>query len=510
MSFAQEASYRLLQLLMRAEPAVAIAVLFAVVAAASGHPVGTRAPGGAFAVGYANTASLRTALRANRGTVVRMLPALHVAQVQGADAAALRHAPGIRFVQRVAPRAAAAESIGSSTNASPEWQFRATHTDGVSDSVLRAASAVTIGVIDTGADLSAPDIASKGPVTWNTRTGTPDVRDTNGHGTFVASVAAGSVTNNDGISGAGGDAQLLVVKSGSDGGSFTDMDEAAGITYAIDHGARIINLSVGGPSTSTTEKRAIRYAVDHGALVIAAVGNEYAEKNPVEYPAALLQPAGSNGVGGAGLAVTASTADGKRATFANTGSWVSLAAPGEHVFGALSSASSTLQYPRTPLAGAKSGLYGYASGTSFAAPQVAGAAALVWAANPSLTAQQVAQILKQTASGRGQWTPELGFGVVDVAAAVIRAQQGRAGVLLSGLRDKSRVRLNWSGDGFAYTLSETTDGHATRTLLSSTQLTTMSLPLTKGHTYAFTVSALDAFGAPTATSPPVTFTVKGR
>ena len=68
------------------------------------------------------------------------------------------------------------------------------------------------------------------------------------------------------------------------------------------------------------------------------------------------------------------------------------------------------------------GLYGYASGTSFAAPEVAGAAALVWAANPSLTAREVAQILKETASGHGTWTPELGYGVIDVAAAVARAQ----------------------------------------------------------------------------------------
>src|SRR4051812_4294752 len=493
---------------MRANAAVAIAVLCAVVTAASGHPVGTRAPGGALAVGYANAAALTKAVRASHGTVVRMLPSLHVAQVRSADAAALRRTPGIRFVQRVAARVAAAGPVSYATDTSPEWQFRATHTDGVPDSVLRAASAVTIGVIDTGADVTAPDIAAKAPVTWNTRSGTSEVRDTNGHGTFVASVAAGSVTNNDGISGAGGDVQLLVIKSGSDGGSFTDMDEAAGITYAIDHGARIINLSVGGPSTSTTEKRAVQYAVDHGALVIAAVGNEYAQKNPVEYPAALLQPAGSDGAGGAGVAVTASTVDGKRAAFANTGSWISLAAPGEHVFGALSSASSALQYPRTPLASAKSGLYGYASGTSFAAPQVAGAAALVWAANPSLTAQQVAEILKETAAGGGRWTAELGWGVIDAAAAVARAQQGRAGVLLSGLRDRSRVRLNWSGDGFAYTLNETTDGHASRALLSSTQLTTMSLPLTRGHTYSFTVSALDSTGTPTATSVPITFRIK--
>src|SRR5438067_1701369 len=84
---------------------------------------------------------------------------------------------------------------------------------------------------------------------------------------------------------------------------------------AVDHGARILNLSVGGVTTSPAERRAIRYAVRHGVLVIAPVGNEHASGNPVEYPAALLQPVGSNGVGGSGLAVGASTSTGVRAPF---------------------------------------------------------------------------------------------------------------------------------------------------------------------------------------------------
>jgi subtilisin family serine protease len=305
-----------------------------------------------------------------------------------------------------------------------EWQYHAIHEDAVPAEVMRAAASVQIAVIDTGADLTAPDIAAKSPQTYNTRTGNGDVRDVNGHGTFVASLAAGSVTNDEGIAGSGGDAQLLIVKATSSGGTFTDVDEAAGITYAVDHGAKIINLSIGGPTTSTTERRAIQYAVQHGVLVVAAVGNEYAAGNPVEYPAALLQPAGSNGAGGAGLAVAASTVGGVRASFSNTGSWVSLAAPGEGVFGAVSSLASPTSFPRSVLPDAQSGLYGYGSGTSFATPQVSGAAALVWAANPALTAAQVAEILKETASGAGRWTPSLGYGVIDVAAAVARAQTG--------------------------------------------------------------------------------------
>ena len=214
----------------------------------------------------------------------------------------------------------------------------------------------------------------------------------------------------------------MVVQAGGAGGAFTDVDEAAAIVYAVDHGARIVNLSLGGPSTSSTEKRAVDYAVSKGALLVAAVGNDYLLGNPVEYPAALLQPIGSRGVGGSGLAVAASTIQGARARFSSTGSHVSLAAPGVGVFSAVSSSSPLSNYPRTVLPGSAGGVYGYASGTSFAAPQVAGAAALVWAANPQLRADEVASVLEQTATGHGSWNPELGYGVLDVAAAVARAQ----------------------------------------------------------------------------------------
>jgi hypothetical protein len=113
---------------------------------------------------------------------------------------------------------------------------------------------------------------------------------------------------------------------------------------------------------------------------------------------------------------------GERASFSNTGTQISLAAPGENVFGAIAAGSSREYWPRHPLPGAIAGLYGWSSGTSFSTPEVVGAAALVWAANPALTAQQVAGILKATASGRGRWNPRLGYGVIDVAAAVASAR----------------------------------------------------------------------------------------
>jgi subtilisin family serine protease len=90
------------------------------------------------------------------------------------------------------------------------------------------------------------------------------------------------------------------------------------------------------------------------------------------------------------------------------------------VLGATTGGASTSTYPRAKLRG-QPGLYAYGSGTSYSAPQVSGAAALVWAANPLLTADGVVQILEQTATGAGTWNAGTGYGVLDVASAVARA-----------------------------------------------------------------------------------------
>ncbi len=424
------------------------AVVATVLAVGYGAPAqashfGTRASSprpASVAVGYRSRAALAAALARVQARVVRRIPALHVAQVTIAATAAaeLSRLPGITFVQRQSPRhdnavrePALAQAFGK---AIPwEWQWAVAREDAVPDAVLRAASALTIAVVDTGADLSAPDLGAKAPLTYNERTGTSDVRDGAGHGTFVAALAGGSITNDDGIAGFGGDAKLMIIKAGSGDGSFTDLDESTAIVYAVDHGARIVNLSFGGPSTSATERRAIDYATSHGVLVVAAAGNEFSSGNPVEYPAALLQPAGSNGAGGVGLSVGASTMTGARASFSNSGGYLSLVAPGENVFSAVSADSSPARFPRVALTGSLAGVYGYASGTSFSAPEVAGAAALVWAANPLLDATRVAGILKETASGHGTWTADLGWGVLDVGAAVQRAMGATAPTAIASL-----------------------------------------------------------------------------
>ena len=137
-----------------------------------------------------------------------------------------------------------------------QWQYTATRVGEVPEAVLRAAAGVKIAVIDTGADVTVPDLAAKAPETYNVFNGSTDVRDLHGHGTFVASIAGGSVSNGEGIAGFGGDAKLLLIQSGRADGSFTDVDEADAIVYAVNHGAKVINLSIGGIETSALEKKA--------------------------------------------------------------------------------------------------------------------------------------------------------------------------------------------------------------------------------------------------------------
>jgi serine protease len=346
--------------------------------------------------------------------VLATVPSLHVAEVAASDATTLRGRPGIRWVRSTVARHHLGVSLVTAQRSAlaAEWQFAATHANLVPAEVQRAAAAITIAVVDTGADLAAPTIAAKAPTTYNVITGTDSVSDVTGHGTFVASVAGGSVTSGSVLQGFGGDAKLMIVQANRGSDVFDDVDEAAGIVWAVNHGARIVNLSIGGAQTSQVEQDAIAYALSHGVLLVAAAGNTGLGGDVVSYPAALVGPRG--------LAVASTTATGKRAPFSTSARYVSLAAPGVHVLGATTAAAPTSEFPRAALAA--DGLYAYGTGTSYSAPQVAGAAALVWAVDPTLSPSGVITILEQTASGHGKWNPGIGFGVLNVAAAVAKAK----------------------------------------------------------------------------------------
>src|SRR5207244_2839619 len=172
-------------------------------------------------VGYRAPRDLVAALRAHPATVVRRLPAVHAVELRprgstAAFAAAIATRPGIQYVESLAPRASKVEPalFAGPRNAAYEWQYSAARLDSVPDWVLRAAAGITIAIVDTGADLSAPDLAAKAPSVYDVHSHGSDVRDLNGHGTFVASLAGGSSTNGEGMSGFGGDAHLLIVRPG--------------------------------------------------------------------------------------------------------------------------------------------------------------------------------------------------------------------------------------------------------------------------------------------------------
>jgi subtilisin family serine protease len=383
----------------------AVAALFVVPIASADRVV---------SVGYRTPAALH-----GLKVVSRVAP-LRTAEVSVAGLRAeraLRARPGIRFVQHTVTRAnMGAPSVPLANVISvPEWQWTAAHADLVPAWVQQAARAITIAVIDTGADVLAPSLAAKSPVTWNIASNTSSVQDAVGHGTFVASLAGGTISDPAGMSGFGGEARLMIVQANRGSTGFSDIDEANAIVYAVDHGANIVNLSLGGAQTSLVERYAIDYATQRGVLLVAAAGNSAEQGNPTVYPAALL--------GKAGLVVGASTAGGARASFSTTGTYVDLLAPGVDVLGALASGIPVGFFAPVATPGAN-GAYGYGTGTSYAAPEVAGAAALVWAANPKLDASGVAATLEATAAGQGVWSKENAFGAINIAAAVQRAAGG--------------------------------------------------------------------------------------
>jgi subtilisin family serine protease len=156
---------------------------------------------------------------------------------------------------------------------------------------------------------------------------------------------------------------------------------ANGITYAADHDADIINLSLGGIGTSSTLSDAVEYAHDHGALVVAAAGNcgsgcyvggQY-YYNPIIYPGAYPST----------VAVAATNSSDSWASFSEHHPYVDVAAPGVSIY-------STLR-----------GGYGFQDGTSMATPFAAGLAALIWSLNPGLTHDQVRDLIQSTADDLG-------------------------------------------------------------------------------------------------------------
>jgi subtilisin family serine protease len=269
---------------------------------------------------------------------------------------------------------------------------------------LPVVNPVRVAIIDSGLDGGHPEFPHSR--IWQARSwvGGSALTDEEGHGTFVAGMIGAALNNNEGIAGMAFPAQLVIAKIAHADQSIDVRDEAAAIRWAVDVGARVINLSIGGlrdpfnprrDTYSKIEASAINYAVSRGAVLVAAVGNsDEAPQSPwpfASYPAALPHVVG----------VSALTPTGNVPQFSNRDRiYNDISAPGQEIYSTLPRAL-TANRPQCQNQGYSDcgpDEFRHAAGTSFAAPQVAAAAAVLFALRPSLQPDQVINILERSAT----------------------------------------------------------------------------------------------------------------
>jgi hypothetical protein len=297
---------------------------------------------------------------------------------------------------------------------------------------------VKVAIIDSGLDCSLPDLQGR-ILAGRSFVGGEWCTDSQGHGTVVAGEIAGNL-DATGIVGIDYTAQLLVAKVVRADGTIPLRAEADAIRWAADQGARVINLSLGGvrdpkdPTRDTfspLEASAVQYAYAKGAVLVAAVGNSdeaYATPWPwASYPAALPHVIGVGAINRGGGVPDFSDRD---------PTYLDLVAPGVDIFSTFPLALTAQSPGCTPQGYTPCGTdeYRHSEGTSFAAPQVAAAAAVLLAVDPHLTNSQVASILERSADdvnaasgcrqcplGRDAYS---GWGRLDIAKAVEQVTSG--------------------------------------------------------------------------------------
>ena len=343
-----------------------------------------------------------------------------------------------------------ADNVDPSTQIPYGWAFQVVNA-GPALAAVGGGSNRVVAVIDSGVDVSHPDLAQRVVATFNSTNGSEDATDGVGHGTFVSGLI--SMINDNGIGGRGvaGNTRIFGIAADDGQGSFSTRSLLVAKDVAIRSGADILNMSLGGGNISEGEARALEFAFLSDVLPVAASGNGAQRGNPVEFPAAAV--GGPRGQVGIGLSVGAVRPDLQPADFSTHNAFVSVAAPGagargcsDGVFSSVPGNATLIFDAGDPCApvfegGFGGGRYGYSEGTSFATPITSGVAALAWQAQPRLASEQVADVVqrsaRQTFGGPG-WNEFTGSGVVDAQAAVDTAR--RYDVLAPRFRTRVRPR----------------------------------------------------------------------
>ncbi|MEV6205958.1 type VII secretion-associated serine protease mycosin [Kitasatospora sp. NPDC051914] len=308
-----------------------------------------------------------------------------------------RRFAAVMAVAAVAVGAAAGPASGADSIRAQQWYLDAMHAPDMWKT--STGQGITVAVIDSGVNAAHPDLAGQVlPGKDFTKAG--NTSDSTGHGTGMASIIAGT---GKGLGGKGAyglapGAKILPIKVNDAYGGKVEAENSdlaqlgEAIVYASDQGAKVINLSVGIPASNLkpVDLQKFKTSVDHararGSLLFAAVGNSGNTTNRVEYPGA------SPGVVG----VAATDKDGKATAESEHGPQVSLAAPGADMYHACTGPSG----------------YCKANGTSDATAVASASAALLWAAHPDWTNNQVLRVLINTASSPKERSDFIGYGAV--------------------------------------------------------------------------------------------------
>jgi len=322
----------------------------------------------------------------------------------------LNNTPGIEYAHRVPARWLAASKPKKTVSDkffAQQWGLKAIGWTALNS--LPDAGNVKVAVLDTGIDLTHPDLKNIASSYIHEGAGSTDII---GHGSHVAGIIAATMNNKIGIAGIC-KCDLMIWKIFGDTPDPTDgefyVDEVMyqrALNGARQAGVKVVNLSIGGTFRDRTEELLLNRLMNSGTLVVAAMGNEFEEGNPKEYP---------GGFGGV-FAVGATTKANQRASFSNTGAHIDIAAPGHNILSTLPMKPSLVRLEDETE-------YASWSGTSMATPHAAAAAALVFANNPGITAKQVAAKLKAAATrlpsmkGRKS-THEFGVGLLNLPAAL--------------------------------------------------------------------------------------------
>lgn len=254
---------------------------------------------------------------------------------------------------------------------------------------------IKIAILDSGILASHPEFAGRILPGYDFVNDDADPHDDYGHGTHVAGIAAAGVNNGIGMIGVCPGCSIIPVKVLNQSNQGTWAGVAAGIVFAVDAGANVINLSLGGTSIAQAVEDAVRYATEKNVLVVAAAGN--ARSNAPFYPAALDDVVG----------VAATRNDDTRWSLSNYGPFVELSAPGYAIYSTYNNLDNAYRG------------YNYMSGTSMASPHVAGLAALLLSQNPQLKIAELRSLMRSTAKDLGDPGRDdyFGYGRIDAFAA---------------------------------------------------------------------------------------------